>query len=165
MKEISLTPESIKELATEIINISDKKTDNERGKELRNVKILLVNYRYLQNHLDVKLPEIDIDGELSRNQLSLYALLGYRERSREMMEFVNEVLGKYKKICMSGNDADKRKFGIIDGLYLSEKRKSKQWLCEYWNIDDSTLRRDQKKAFGELKVMLFGIDSLNDISR
>jgi len=165
MTEVSLTPESTKALAMDIIKYSSGFGRTESEKKLRNVKILLENYRYLQNHLDIELPEIQMDDKLSGYQLSLYSLLGYRARSREMMEFVNDIFNQYKHICQSGTEADRRKYSIIDGLYLSEKHQSKQSLCERWNIDGSTLNRDEHKAMNELKVMLFGIDSLNDITK
>jgi predicted DNA-binding transcriptional regulator YafY len=50
-------------------------------------------------------------------------------------------------------------------LYIDSNVLTVAKLAERFNVDENTIRRDEKKAISELSVMIFGIDGLNDMSK
>ena len=165
MTEVTLSPESTEALAKSIISQSHHFERTESEKKLRNIKYLMENYRYLQNHIELELPSIEDDSPLTQKQLSLFSLLGYRERSREMMLFINDVLAEYKRICRAGNREENEKYDVIAGLYIDTHPLTYDMLAQKCNCAEKTVRRIERKALQELSVMLFGIDSINDMSK
>lgn len=141
-------------------------------RELRNVKLLLEKYRFLENHIDVELPSFNDEisdsnyrEKLSSDELSIYSLLGYRVRSKEMIVFLNEILERYRFICMNGEPEEQRKFKVINSYFISDHFLNKNELAEKYHVDRKTVDRDVKKAISDLSVMIFGIDGLNDMSK
>lgn len=162
---IDLTDETIEKLADRIFTKSNDFSKTESEKQLRNTQDLLKNYRLLENHIDVEMPKLDEDTPLSKYELSLYSLLGYRARSKEMIIFVKEVLDRYKNICMNGTSEQQRRYKVIKGLYIDSPALTKDKLSELFNADIKTIRRDELQAINELSIMIFGIDSINDMSK
>lgn len=162
---IDLSDETVNKIVDRLITRGNQFKKIESEKELRNTKLLLKNYRLLRNHAEVELPKLEDDVPLTNSELSLYSLLGYRARSKEMIEFVNEILRKYKEICTNGTYEQRRTYKVIDALYLADERMTVNKLCKIYNVDESTIRRDVKRAVKELSVMIFGIDGLNDLSK
>lgn len=80
------------------------------------------------------------------------------------MEFVNIILKRYKDICSQGDDKQRRKYDIIYNLYLSDNRMTYIQLANKHNLDPSTVHKYEKSAINDIAVMIFGADSLNDIS-
>lgn len=163
--KVELSDETIDKLASELVKKSDSFQKLESEKKLRNVKVLLINYKYLENHLNVELPQLEDDIKLSKYELSLYSLLGYRARSKELMEFVNTILAKYKNICDNSTGEGNRQYDVIYRLYIAPKQLTYTALSKKYNVDDNTIRRDERKALKQLSVMMFGVDSINDMSK
>lgn len=162
---IDLSDETIGKIVDGLIKRNKVFSKSESERELRNTKELLKNYRLLENHLDVELPSIDDDTPLSRYELSLYSLLGYRARSKEMLGFVNEIIGRYREICMQGSPEQQRRYKIIRDLYIGKPTITRVKLAQRFSCDEKTIRRDERRAINELSVMIFGIDGLNDMSK
>lgn len=163
--KVELSDETIGKLADELVKKSDSFQKLESEKKLRNVKVLLVNYKYLENHLNVELPELEDDMKLSKYELSLYSLLGYRARSKELMKFVNDSLIRYKSICEGSNDEGQRRYDVIYSLYIAAHRMTYNAIAKKYSVDDNTIRRDERKAREELSILMFGADSINDMSK
>lgn len=162
---IELSDATVAKIVDGLITGNQKIDKTESEQELRNTKTLLQNYQLLENHLDVEMPEVKDDVPLSRYELSLYSLLGYRVRSKEMMEFVNNILGRYKEICMAGTFEERRRYDVIRKLYLIDGKLTRLQLADFYQVDEKTIRRDERKAIDELSIMMFGIDALNDMSK
>lgn len=162
---IELSDETIQKIVDGLISKSEAFSHSESEQELRNTKTLLQNFKLLENHLTVDLPPVKDDVPLSKYELSLFALLGYRERSKEMMTFLKEVLGHYKRICQAGTFEDRRRYSVIEGLYLVDGPRTRLQLADRFNVNEKTIRRDEHQAVAELSIMIFGIDGLNDVSK
>ncbi|MFC6261969.1 hypothetical protein ACFP1C_13670, partial [Levilactobacillus fujinensis] len=91
--------------------------------------------------------------------------LGYRVRSKEMMEFVNNILTRYREICTAGTFEDQRRYGVIKKLYLIDGKQTRLQLADFYQVDEKTIRRDERKAIDDLSIMIFGIDAFNDMSK
>lgn len=165
MGVISLSDETIDKLADRLVKKSDSFQKLESEKKLRNVKVLLINYKYLENHLNVELPRLEDDVKLSNYELSLYSLLGYRARSKELMTFVNTILSRYKQICEDAHDEGNRRYDVIYRLYIAPQQLTYAALSKKYSVDDNTIRRDERKAIKQLSVMMFGADSIDDMSK
>ena len=165
MGAISLSDENIDKLADRLVKKSDSFQKLESEKKLRNVKVLLINYKYLESHLNVELPQLEDDVKLSKYELSLYSLIGYRARSKELMKFVNDSLSKYKNICEYENDEGYRRYDVIYNLYIADHKMTYRTLAEKYSVDENTIRRDERIAREELSVLMFGADSINDMSK
>jgi len=161
---IDLSDATIAKIVAGLIHSGEQSAELESTKKLRNTKVLLKNYRFLSNHVDVDLPELDESTHLSKRELSLYSLLGYRARTKEMMIFINEILERYEIICTSGSPEQQRRYAVVKRLYLTEPAMTQQKLAELYSVDERTIRSDVSKAVEELTTMLFGADGLNDIS-
>ncbi|AYM03585.1 hypothetical protein D8911_11545 [Levilactobacillus brevis] len=162
---IELSDSTIGKIVDGLITRSKSFSKSESEKELRNTKELLKNYRFLENHLDVALPKIDDDTPLSQYELSLISLLGYRARSKEMLVFVNQILERYKNLCLEGTPEQRRRYLVIRELYINGPGITRVKLAERFSCDEKTIRRDERRAIDELSVMIFGIDGLNDLSK
>lgn len=162
---IDLSDATIAKIVKGLITEGETAAQNESEKKLRNTKELLRNYKFLENHMDVDLPKLDESTPLSKRELSLFALLGYRARSKEMMLFINRIIERYEVICNAGTPEDQRRYAVIKRLYLSEPSMTRERLAELYHVDERSIRRDESKAIDELTVMLFGIDGVNDMSK
>lgn len=160
-----LSDTDINRLADAIVLRSAKLSKTESEKELRNTKYLLKNYRLLANHSKIDIPKLEDDVPLSKYELSLYSLLGYRARSKEMIEFINQILEEYRHVCTSGSYEQNRRYEVISNLYINKSAVNRSKLAKRFNVDEQTIYRDERKAIDELSIMLFGIDALNDMSK
>jgi len=165
MPKLDLSDETIEKLSSSIVGKAIKIPKSTYEKKLRNVKLLLDNYRFLENHIDVPLPELKEELPLSNEELELLSLLGYRARSKEMLEFFKTILSRFQQACDSDDMELHRQYDIIYELYIAKHRMTYIQLSEKFNVAESTVRRDEKKAIQHLSVMMFGIDSINDMSK
>ncbi|GEO64451.1 MULTISPECIES: hypothetical protein [Companilactobacillus] len=171
MEVIDLSDETIDKLANTLIGKRKKITLLKSQKELRNIKLLLEQYRYLENHTELPLPDFKSEipnsykEHLPADELSIQSMLGYRARSKEMMILFKEILKRYKGICDHGDEEQKRRYGVVDGYYLSRDFLNKNKLAKKYHCDPKTIDRDMKKAISELSVMTFGLDGINDMSK
>lgn len=162
---IELSDATIGKIVAGLITGGSNFAKSESEQQLRNTKSLLRHYRLLENHLNIEVPTVDEDVPLSKYEISLYSLLGYRVRSKEMMEFVNNILDRYRQLCAAGTFEDGRRYNVIKKLYLIDDTLTRVQLADYYKVDEKTIRRDERKAIDDLSVMIFGIDALNDMSK
>ncbi|GAX06956.1 hypothetical protein IWT25_02304 [Secundilactobacillus pentosiphilus] len=152
-------------LAKEIVTQEIKYHKLESQKVLRNSREVLEHYRGLKDHISVPMPELSDDQPFSEIDRKLQALAGYRARTEEYVQFIDEVLTKYKQRCMSGTQEQRRKYEVIDQLYLQPKAQTIDALAKRFNSDPSTIRRDVSRATADLKPLLFGVAGLMDMHK
>ncbi|WP_318766598.1 hypothetical protein [Lactiplantibacillus carotarum] len=145
-----------------------QKSDYE--KKLRNTKLILENYRYLEKHVNVGLPKFNASDQeatalIPKWELSVYALLGFKARSKTMIEYVDLILKAYKEECDDNdNPAVQRRYRVIKSLYLNHPTISREKCAELFFVDHRTIDRDVKAAVHDLSILLWGADAINDIS-
>ncbi|MCH4170679.1 MAG: hypothetical protein LKF36_05565 [Lactobacillus sp.] len=137
----------------------------ERDFRLRNTKILLREYRKLKAHIAIA-PEEEITPDeyklLSGGHQDLSALMRYKISTKRIMHYVDSILEAYEAYCQRGDYYDKRRWGIIQRLYLTEPKQTLASLAQYYNIDPSVLGKERNRAIQDLSIMLFGIRGLDD---
>ncbi|VDG18560.1 hypothetical protein MUDAN_BIHEEGNE_03400 [Lactiplantibacillus mudanjiangensis] len=139
-------------------------------KKLRNTKLILTKYRFLEDHVKVGLPKLsedDLDAisGIPSWELSIYSLVGYQARSKAMIAYIDAVLDQYKEDCLQSNDERvSRRFPTIWNLYLRPATINRERVAELLNVERRTVGRDVADAIDDLSVLLWGADAINDLS-
>lgn len=138
----------------------------------RNTKMLLEHYRdfseydekaiyRISNELDEDIVDIielmegrrmDRDGKVESIERGVI-------RTRVIMNHVDRMLEVYRESCESSPyQEEKRRWRVIEGLYLSNKAKTVQEIAEEEVINERTVYKDVKAACRRLTALIFGID-------
>jgi len=81
------------------------------------------------------------------------------------MKFANDSLSKHKNICEHSNDEGYRRYDVIYNFYITDYKMTYRALAEKYSVDENTICRDERRAREELSVLMFGADSINDMSK
>lgn len=136
-------------------------------RRLRNVKLLLRNYRSFKLHC--KATREDLKGydeyleldEFGDDELAIEAIKKSKKRTLAMVKFVDKMIGIYKIMCdQSDKEEDKRIYQSVYFLYISDKKQSAKIIAERHNTDPRTVYKDVEKACKTLSSLIFGVDSL-----
>jgi len=80
-------------------------------------------------------------------------------RTKIIMNHVNTMLKVYKQGCdKSPNPEDRRRYRVIEGLYLKKVPESVQEIAEKEQIAERTVYKDVTTACKRLTALIFGID-------
>lgn len=164
-------------IATEkAVSIYQEKVEVEEkakfDKRYRNTKLLLEHY---QNFLDYQEKAIyKIYKELDEDIVDIIELMNGRKsdndrriesiergvmRTKVIMNHVNTMLEVYRKSCeASPYHEERRRWRVIEGLYLNKVPKSVQEIAEEEFINERTVYKDIKAACKRLTALIFGID-------
>lgn len=166
---VDLTDESLEMLAE---RVADKLAANkcrvvksESQKKLRNSRLILEHYRGAKDHISENMPVLGDDLPVSKDEGILYSLLGYRVRTEEFVQFIDGELKRYKQRCMAGAPEQRRRYEVINQLYLTPVPQTIDGLAERFHVDPKTIRRDRDRAADELRPSFFGVDGLDDMSK
>lgn len=132
---------------------------------LRNTQILLKNYLILEKHCEGIVEDLEEYEDIifDPEELNLKALMKYKAKTKKMLDYFNSTWGSYQSFCKNQGEAARRRCDVLYQLYISPKNLKKIDVAEKYNMDERTIRRDEKKAVEELSIFLFGIDSLSDL--
>ncbi|MFC6180005.1 hypothetical protein [Lactiplantibacillus daowaiensis] len=139
-------------------------------RKLRNTKLILENYRYLEDHVNVGLPKLNTDDQaataaIPKWELSVYALIGYQSRSKLMIRYIDLVLKQYEEDCInSADELRKRRYREIKALFLNKKTINRDRCAELFGVDHRTINRDIQAVTHDLSILLWGADAINDMS-
>lgn len=142
-----------------------KEKIQQRDYRLRNTTLLLKNYHKLKVHCraisnDVKDYE---DMVYDPDELNLHTLMKYKARTAQMLNYFDSIFRAYGELSKRQGEASERRYRICRRMYIDEKNGTAGELAEYYNIDRSTVFRDVSKAIEDLSIMLWGIDSFDDL--
>lgn len=156
-----------------VANAVMKEQNKQRGKEqaikkdwrLRNTRLLLKHYHWLEKHCEDIVEDLDNyeDVIFDPQELNLKALMKYKARTKRMMDYFNATWGSYSSHSKNRGKMAQRRTDVLYKLYISPTEYKKIEIAEIYGVDESTIRRDEKKATKELSIFLFGIDSLDDL--
>lgn len=170
----ALSPEMIEEITRAAVQAAmefqvkeRQKQQTNRDRRLRNIKLLLKNYRNFKKHCDTLTVELDnLDdawmlNELGAEELALDSIKRSKVRTRAMVKFIDRMIAVYRIICeQSGREEDKRIFQSVHLLYLDEERSTAKEIAKCHKTDTRTVYRDVDKACEALASLIFGIDSI-----
>lgn len=136
-------------------------------RRLRNIKLLLRNYRSFKKHCeDVKL-EIDEINErldfvtIDSDEFKLQSIKRSKEKTLIMVKYTEKMMNVYKVLCEESEDQeDIRLYQTVNDLYISDDKKTVEQVAECHSVTKRTVYRDVEKACEALAVLLFGIDGV-----
>ena len=153
-----------------------KARDKQVDKRYQNTKLLLKNYRRLNDHykeavydLKAVLDESDRLAEvaglmretLTDEHLVIRNIERSAARTQVIMAHVNKMLDVYRNMCdRSTRKEDQRRWRVLQMMYLDETTHTAAEIAEAEFIDPHTVYKDIDKTVEDLTPLLFGIDGL-----
>lgn len=134
---------------------------------LRNTTLLVKNYRMLRVHCNGIVEDLEVyeDAVYDPSDLDLNSLMKYKAKTAKMLDYFDSIFRAYGELSKY-RDGMHRRYQIVARMYVrSDCKQNANELASYFNIDRSTVTRDTKKAIDELSIMLFGIDSFDDLDK
>lgn len=148
----------------------------ERTERVRNsAKYLMQHYRKLKRMeqssvhgtdtvQDPTLSEIfeEILGEVRRQEFDVTSTKRNTLVTGVMMNHVDVQLENYRKECELSQEPEvRRRYRVIEEIFLQEEPMSPDDVAEIENIDKSSVYRTLEKAYDDLAALFFGIEALN----
>lgn len=149
----------------------EKYKAEQKDRKLRNTKLLLRNYRMLDDYnknaiYDIaKLCANGIDGLLdiigADPEHKVESIEDGVIKTRIIMEHVDTMLDCYKQRCQASNKPEvNRRWRVLWMLYIGPDRYGPQEIADIENVSYSTVYTDIDTACEELSTLFFGIDVL-----
>lgn len=166
---MNLTDEQLQVIATAVADRykahEEEKEKEQQDRRLRNIKLLLKNYRSLVLHCDniekdlIKFEDTSIqDLDLETINLeSVESIKKSKKKSFAMMLFIKGKTESYKQSCSTD---ELKYFRVLEMRYLASKKYTIQEIAYKENIDRTTAGRYLEKAIEELPVIFFGADAI-----
>lgn len=129
---------------------------------VKNTELLLVNYRKCKEMVrEIDMEKYKDEGTfLGSEELTLETLERYRMKTYKMVRHIDKMLAAYEWECNHGSDEEERRFGILKKRYIAEQRMSVRDLMDYYNIGQTTVYSDTKKAIKDMASLLFGYEAV-----
>ncbi|EAG8714032.1 hypothetical protein CHT78_13655 [Listeria monocytogenes] len=162
--DIQLIVKTVKEVNRDELN---EKLRERKSWKLRNVKLLLKNYRLLKSYCNDVTEQIDVIEsileEVGRESLILHSINDNKMKTQAMMQHVDNVLNVYRNNCEKGSQEDKRRWYLLYSFYINEYQISNVKIFEKHNISKAQFYKELNKAYETLVILMFGIDSFEDL--
>jgi hypothetical protein len=136
-------------------------------RRLRNIKLLLRNYRSFVKHCEeikIELNELDemFDlAELASDELKVMSIKKSKEKTLAIVKFLNKMLKIYKIMCVeTGKQEDARRYNTIYLLHISEEKKTVEEISAMQKTAVRTIYNDVERACKDLAVLVFGVDGI-----
>lgn len=137
------------------------------NRRLRNVKLLLRNYRsFLEHVADVRsdIEKLDrklVIEELDTDDFAVEAIKRSKKRTLAIIKFLERMLNVYKEMCEEAvSEEEARRYNTIYYLYLAPEKRTHAEIGEIQFLSERTVYNDVKKAYEDLQVLIFGVDGL-----
>lgn len=157
--------EIIARTAMEFLRREEERQKKEKhDRRLRNIKLLLKNYRSFVIHCaDIKLElnelnkKLELD-ELDTDEFAILSIMESKELTLAMVKYINKTLEIYKLICeKSENPEDTRRYGVVHDMYIGEAKMTVNVIAERHSVHKRTVHKDIDKACETLVVLMFGV--------
>lgn len=151
-----------------------KERKSRHDRRLRNTRLLLRNYSLLKDHCDksvYNLQQIPADNAIDiLDALDKMDGTAYIESIKKsvtktfiIIKHVDTMLELYEVYCQkSKQEEDRRRYRVLISFYFDGLQMSEIMAKE--NIEERTYYRDMRDSISTLSALIFGIDSMNDVS-
>lgn len=184
MSEVVLTPELLQIITTVAAEVGARTAlehvEAERAQEakelfdsrLRNIKLLLRNYRLFKAHVEnaVYDPETDLNPlEIIRDlmkpgrnsNLVVESIKKSAARTAIIVDHIEKMIRIYQAYCLASNGVDDlRRWRVIEGLYISDDKKTVAEIARAEGVVERTIYKDVDAACDIIAPLVFGIDGL-----
>ena len=174
---IAIGVEAGAEAALKAIEAEKTKKRHERfDRRYHNTKLLLKNYKYLNEHFKSaiftsgQLKESDesfyeimeiMSGQSGDEQVYVDSIKESAHKTKIIMAHVNRMLEAYKAICeTSPKEEERRHYRILKALYLEDITYSAAEIAARECVDKRTVYRDIDTAVTNLTALLYGMGGL-----
>lgn len=144
-----------------------------------NTKLLLQNYRHLNEHFKNAIFELEQAEEYDESFIDIMDIMtshGYDDdlyvesirnstvRTKIIMTHVNRMLEVYGIMCERSNRADdKRHYRILRAMYIDDTPSTAQAIADREHIDKRTVYKDIDAAAAYLTALLYGISGIDKL--
>lgn len=156
-----------------------KYREQQYDRRYHNTKLLLRNYRHLNEHFKNAVFETEEAAECDETFIDIMEMMsskGYDEeiyeksilessvRTKIIMTHVNRMLEIYGIMCeRSDREDDKRHYRVLKAMYIDEPPVTAYTVAKRENIDKRTVYRDIDAAVESLTLLLFGISGIDKL--
>lgn len=166
-EQVKLVTEIVSQKAIEAYVKFDKEQRKARhDRRLRNIKLLLRNYRSFVRHTeDIKLEIADLEEEielsfLESEEFAIESIRRSKERTLTMVRYIQKMIKVYEKMSQDEGEEGKRQFRVVHDYFIGDKKMTVKEIAECQNVDPRTVYRDIDKAAETLSVLMFGVDAI-----
>lgn len=167
---MQLTDEQLQVITREAIEAYVKFDKEQRkarhDRRLRNIKLLLRNYRSFVRHTeDIKLEIEDLEEEielsfLESEEFAIESIRRSKERTLIMVRYIQKMIKVYEIVSQEEGEEGKRQFRVIHDYFIGSKKMTVKEIAECQNVNPRTVYRDIDKAAETLSVLMFGVDAI-----
>lgn len=158
----------ISKTAIETYENHKKQQEKKRhDRRLRNIKLLLRNYRSFVKHCkDIKLEIDDINEEielafLDSEEFKLESIKRSKEKTLVMVRYIDKILAVYKLMCeQSGDPEEIRRYQTVYQFYISDTKMTAEEVAAGHSVHKRTVYKDIDNACKTLAVLMFGVDGV-----
>lgn len=156
-----------------------KYREQQYDRRYHNTKLLLRNYRHLNEHFKNAIFETEEAAECDETFVDIMEMMsskGYDEeiyeksilessiRTKIIMTHVNRMLEIYGIMCeRSDREDDKRHYRVLKAMYIDEPPVTAYEVAGRENVDKRTVYRDIDAATESLTLLLFGISGIDKL--
>lgn len=153
--------------------------EQQYDRRYHNTKLLLQNYRHLNEHFKNAIFELGQAEEYDESFIDIMDLMtshGYDDdlyvesirnstvRTKIIMTHVNRMLDVYGIMCERSNRADdKRHYRILRAMYIDDTPSTAQAIADREHIDKRTVYKDIDAAAAYLTALLYGISGIDKL--
>ncbi|MGM0971671.1 MAG: hypothetical protein ACQEW2_02305 [Bacillota bacterium] len=167
-KQLEVISKAAAQAAFEHLEKERQKREKQKyDRRLRNIKLLLKNYRsFVAHSAEIKLEINDLNAkleldELDTDEFAIESIKRSKHRTLAMVKFINRMVAVYKSICeQSGNQEDIRKYETIYNLYIAEDKKTVSEISEMHFLSSRMVYKNIDNACEVLTVLVFGVDGI-----
>lgn len=166
-----MNPDHIVALTVKAVREYDAKNKkSKQDRRLRNMKLLLENYRMLQDHCknaiykfnqQTREDAIDILDELTDKEDDIYIESIKRSVTRTsiIVAHIRAMMDLYKLYCeRAKKKEDQRGYRVLNAIYFEDAGVEE--IMERENISQKTYYRDVNRASNKLSALIFGVDGV-----
>jgi hypothetical protein len=145
---------------------SERQQQEKHDRRLRNIKLLLRNYRSFVKHcegIESDIKELDRQKELTvidSKEFAIEAIKRSKQRTLAMVQFTQKMFKVYETMCEEEGPEAIRRFEVLKELYIVEPKKSIKEIADVLFLSEKTIIRDRDKAVETLSVLMFGVDAI-----
>ncbi|WP_416149412.1 hypothetical protein ACM26V_24740 [Salipaludibacillus sp. HK11] len=165
-KQLTLISQTASQEAIKAYRQDEAKRQIEKqDQRLRNIKLLLQNYRSLSMHCEnLKLDLVEFGDtsihDLDLDEINLESVESIKKSKKESLAMILFIKGKmdaYRRSCTSD---ELKYFRVLEKKYLTDHKYTTREIAEFENIEERTVRRYLEKAVTDLPVIFFGVKAI-----
>lgn len=157
----------------EFAKLQKRDKQEQTDRRLRNVKLLLRNYKTLRLHAENAVFEAEseespteiIEDLMSGRDSNLIVDSIKRSAARTsiIIRHIDAMLGLYHTFCFSkhATPEDERRWRVIDALFISDDTRTVAELAEEEKVVERTIYKDIDIACERIAALMFGVDVLD----